>query len=114
MKSFFSHKKNSTNSAVLNSTRGGFFHRIGRDPYMDWGGMFGTVVVITLALIALGGYAYMTREHRLSDASNLDTAKKPETIDEATLQSIIERFSARAAERAVLIKGYGGFGDPSL
>jgi hypothetical protein len=114
MKLPFVHKNISPASSQLPSTQGGFFHRIGRDPYVDWGGMFATVFVITLALIAFGAYTYMTREARLSDASSLNSAKKPETIDETKLQSLIERFSARAAERAVLLKGYGGFPDPSL
>ena len=110
----FIHKKKIQTVPQSVLTRGGFLHRIGRDPYVDWGGMFGTVFVITVALVAFGAYTYVTREARLSDASNLDTAKKPETIDEAKLHGVIERFSARAAERTVLLKGYGGFPDPSL
>lgn len=110
----FVHKKNTQNPLQSSLVGRSFLHRIGRDPYMDWGGMFATVFVITVALIGYGAYTYMTRETRLSDASQLNTAKKPETIDEAKLRSIIERFSARAAERTVLLKGYGGFPDPSL
>ncbi len=110
----FFKKKTTSHNVMLLSTRGGFFHRIGRDYYVDWGGMLGVVCVITLIFVGLGLYAYMNIEHRLSEASTLDTAKKPETVDEQKLQVIIEQFSARAAERAILLKGYGGFGDPSL
>jgi len=99
---------------MILSTRGSLFHRMGRDYYVDWGGMLGTVCIITLIFIGLGAYVYMNIESRLSEASTLDTAKKPETVDEQKLGQIVEQFSARAAERAVILKGYGGFGDPSL
>jgi len=107
-------KKTSTHTTVLLFTRGSFFHRMGRDYYVDWGGMLGTICIITLIFIGLGAYAYMNIESRLLDASVLDTIKKPETVDEQKLQQIVEQFSARAVERAVILKGYGGFGDPSL
>ena len=107
-------KKTAPHNIMLLSTRGSFFHRMGRDYYVDWGWMLGMVFIITLIFIGLGAYVYMNIESRLSEASTLDTAKKPETVDEQKLQAIVEQYSARAAERAILLKGYGGFGDPSV
>lgn len=94
--------------------RGGTIHRIGRDSYFDWAIMVSIASIITLVLVVIGAYIFINIEDRLSSASTLNTAKKPETINEETLNRIIEQFSARAAERVVLLKGYGGFGDPSL
>jgi hypothetical protein len=107
-------KKTGSQTTMLLSTRGSFFHQMGRDYYVDWGVMLALVFVVTLICIGLGAYAYVNIEGRLSEASTLDTAKKPETVDEQKLQAIVEQYSARAAERAILLKGYGGFGDPSL
>lgn len=105
--------KNKKQSSSVPTLQGTMFHRLGRDHYFDWGIMFVTTIIVIVLLVTWGGYVYINIESRLISASTLNTAKKPETVNEKVLSSIIDRYNVRAAERSILLKGYGGFGDPA-
>lgn len=105
--------KNKKQSSILPTMQGTTLHKIGRDHYFDWAAMFTISTIIVFCLVVWGIYVYVNIESRLVSASTLNTAKKPETVNEQVLERIIDRYTLRATERAILLKGYGGFGDPA-
>ncbi len=105
--------KNKKQSSIVPKLQGTTLHRLGRDHYFDWGIMFIVTMVMVVLFVAWGVYVYVNIESRLINASTLNTAKKPETVNEKNLSIIIDRYKVRSAERDILLKGYGGFGDPA-
>ena len=91
-----------------------FFHRIGRDAYLDW--MLGilaavvfSIVLVSIAYLSYGGASI----GKVSKSVSQKTPQKP-LFDERALSKVMETLDERANERKRLEGGYSGPGDPSI
>lgn len=91
-----------------------FFHRIGRDAYIDW--MFGVLAAVVLAAV-LAVVAYVSYGgasiEKISTSASQKTSRKP-LFDEQALNKVMKMLDERANERKRLEDGYSGPVDPSI
>ena len=88
--------------------------RIGMDPFVDWS----IILALFLALAVAGtiaGWKDFDAIDAAVSAPPAPAAQKGLTIlDVRALNSALQSLDSRAADRAALLKGYSGPGDPSL
>jgi hypothetical protein len=91
-------------------------HKIGHDPFVDWALIVGVSFVLAVICVAVGAYAYVDSEARLSSAptGTPASASDIERFDAQELSRVVTAFDVRAAERLQFEKGYAGPRDPSL
>ncbi|GEM_PF-1223303 len=108
---FLKSKKNGNKTGSNRSVQT-MAHRIARDPYVDWAIVFIAAVIISVLLVVIGIYTYINMGSELTQAS--PQSHSPAAVDTKDLNKVLDQFNERATERAVLLQGYSGPGDPSL
>jgi hypothetical protein len=90
------------------------FHRIGRDPYLDWQLIIAMTMFVSLFLISIGLLKY----DEVSKTSNATfSAKDPlpsrSFLDAQALEKVIKNYDAKDKETKDLLYSYSGVRDPS-
>ena len=87
-------------------------HRVARDPYVDWAVITAVSVLVGAALVILSIRVFLDMDSQTAP----EAAGKVSSvvIDTKPLMTILGQYDDRAAERAALLKGYDGPGDPSI
>lgn len=90
------------------------WHRVSRDPSVDWVFIFMTFVACTAILIVVGFSTYISVEASLSKQPDptIIHAKSPINVQE--LNDMVKYFDTRAEKYSAASKGIGVSGDPSL
>ncbi len=88
-------------------------HRIGRDAFIDWVLMFNTFLIFSAVLIFVGFMVYVNMDEKL-ELSPTGVGSNLPDIDASLVEKVHTTFEARKLERAVILNGYKGTGDPSL
>jgi hypothetical protein len=109
---FLKSKKNSSRASGNGVAGRTIIHRVARDPYVDWAIITTVSVLVGAALVILSIRTFL----------NMGSQTAPEAvgsapsvvIDTKPLMTILGQYDDRATERAALLKGYNGPGDPSI
>ena len=109
----FSHKnKTVTNNSPL--IRQNSWHRIAREPSVDWIFIFLVSVLCAALLIVVGVTTYLDVDDTLSKPSETIVAHVHAPIDIKGLDSVSKYFEARTTKHDAILKGTAQPVDPSL
>ena len=97
-----------------NSSEQGIFRRIAADPFVDWFLIFIIFFIMLCSFGAVGYKEYSSVTSIISGQASPVAQKDAVILDTKLMGGVLQDFDARAAERAGLLKGYSGPGDPSL
>ncbi|MFA6458914.1 MAG: hypothetical protein WCV79_00745 [Candidatus Paceibacterota bacterium] len=90
------------------------WHRIFRDPYIDWSIAIVISIVVVVSLVLASYFVFVKSASLDKGSSSAVGASKKTLLDESKLDQVLRDYDARAADRAQLERGYSGVGDPSL
>lgn len=89
------------------------WHKLTRDPYVDWAIIITIACILGLFVIGMGVFDYMNVTSALNGPSNAKPTKVEGIFDKSKLQEFLDQTNIEATEYEDLLKTYSKSGDPA-
>lgn len=106
--------ENNTKKRNINKISSSFFHKIGRNAYLDWIFIFSLSVILAIVLSLVAYLAYDGTAIANKSPKAKSNNKQKVLFDEKAMERVLNNYDSMSNEYKQAEKGYVGVSDPSI